>query len=165
LVQGVILSANLIFTKEDNRQAKYFLAALIMLIVTELFRSLWFIFQTPDYEIVHFLFLRLIFTFPPNLFLYIRSMTQSEKLSRREIVNTHFFNLMVFVVTTIILMIQYNLTAWKITQNYGNLLKILMLGSFWVYYRKSKAEFDFFNAHKSSVCGSGGWRSRIGDMI
>lgn len=59
LVQGILLSANLVFAKDDNRQAKYFLEALIMLIVAELFRSLWFIFQTPDYEIVHFFFLRL----------------------------------------------------------------------------------------------------------
>jgi AraC-like DNA-binding protein len=145
LIQGILLSINLIFTKDDKRQAKYFLATLILLIVLELFRSLWYIFQTPDYEVIHFLFLCLILTFPPSLFLYIRAMIQTEKLSLSEIFKAYFFNLIIFIITVLVLVVQFNLTNWRITGYYSVLLKILLLISFWIYYRKSQIEFDFFN--------------------
>lgn len=151
-VQGLILIGNLLFSKQDNRQAKYFLAALIALIVLELGRSLWFLLKIPDRSIIHYFFLCLVFTFSPNFYLYIKSLTTNRQISRIEILKTHSCTWLALGFTGLFLLTYY-LTTSNFIQYFEAIIKSSMIVVFWWFFRKSYEEFNFFkvNSHESDL--------------
>jgi AraC-like DNA-binding protein len=145
-IQGAILSANLVFSKDDRRQARYFLAAMIAIIAFEVGRSAWGMAYLNDHCTIHFFTLCLTYLVAPNLHLYVRSLTQTEKISRLEILRHHIVSILAYSIATIVLF--YHLVIQPIElSSFSNAFKIGSLIVFWVFYRKAYADFYVFKNH------------------
>lgn len=142
-LQGIIMSANLVFSKDDKRQAKYFMAGMIWMIVVELLRSAW---NAPQWAfdcIPHFYTLALIFTFPPNLYLYTKALTQTERINTNQILRIHTVSFAAFGVVSGLLCVHFFVVSLPLDW-FSSLIKALSLAVFWWYYRISFAEFYAF---------------------
>jgi len=92
IVQGVIISFTLLFPGKDHRQAKYFLAAFLLVLAYNSFGTFcwssglslpWFYLFDRSFPYTF------IFTTGPSLYLYIKTITGAEKLPAKAILKSY----------------------------------------------------------------------------
>lgn len=146
--QGLILALYLFFARKDKRQARYFLAFLILVLAYDLFETALAaqrirIITTAIFTYSH------LFTLGASLYLYIKSSLDFEKISRRRILLSYSPALIDFAVSLIIFILGFvqnvsNETYFSIYETHLISSRLVMVAVFWVYFGFAVREFQRF---------------------
>ena len=147
-IQGLILALYLFFSRGDRRQAKYFLAFLILVLSYDLFETSWSTQRIRLFTTDLFAF-SLFFTLGASLYLFVRTSINPHGVSRRVVLLCYLPALIDFVVSASIFSLRFQPsvpvpTFVAINRTHLISTRILMVILFWVFFARAFKEFQAF---------------------
>jgi AraC-like DNA-binding protein len=151
-LQGLILALYLFFSRNDERQAKYFLGSLILVLSYDMFETALSAQQISLFTTDLFAY-SLLFTLGPSLYLTIKTSINPQRIARRTIFLLYLPALADFLLSSFIFALRFKQTFRHdlsletfIAINGAHLIstRLLMVVAFWVYFAFAVKEFRRF---------------------
>ena len=144
-IQGLILSLYLFFSRNDKRQAKYFLGFLILILAYDVFETAWAVQRIRLITTAIFTYSHLL-TLGASVYLFVRTSIKPEKIPARTILLFYLPAIGDFAISLIIFLLSFERNLpdkayFSIYETHLISSRLLMVAVFWIYFGFAVKEF------------------------